>query len=73
MRRALPDLPKAPYLLFSKSVQSTEDTDDKKYIKDEENLDYILPKIVSIDLVGIYSAGYIYTGLANSLGQFNFV
>jgi len=71
LRRELPDLPKDPYLLFSKSVQSTEVSDDKKYINDEENLDYILPKIASLDLVGIYSSGYIYTGLANSLGQFN--
>ena len=44
LRRELPDLPKDPYLLFSKSVQSTEVTDDKKYINDEENLDYILTK-----------------------------
>ena len=27
--------------------------------------------ISNLDLVGIYSSGYIYTGLANSLGQFN--
>ena len=71
LRRELPDLPKDPYLLFSKSVQSTEITDDKKYIDDEENLDYILTNISGLDLVGIYSSGYIYTGLANSLGQFN--
>ena len=51
LRRELPDLPKDPYLLFSKSVQSTEVSDDKKYINDEENLDYILPKIASLDLV----------------------
>ena len=44
LRRELPDLPKDPYLLFSKSVQSTEVSDDKKYINDEENLDYILTK-----------------------------
>jgi len=71
LRRELPDLPKDPYLLFSKSVQSTEITDEKKYINDEENLDYILSNISGLDLVGIYSSGYIYTGLANSLGQFN--
>ena len=71
LRRELPDLPKDPYLLFSKSVQSTEITDDKKYINDQENLDYILTNISGLDLVGIYSSGYIYTGLANSLGQFN--
>ena len=71
LRRELPDLPKDPYLLFSKSVQSTEITDEKKYINDQENLDYILTNISGLDLVGIYSSGYIYSGLANSLGQFN--
>ena len=71
LRRELPDLPKDPYLLFSKTVQSTEVTDEKKYINDEENLDYILTSVSGLDLVGIYSSGYIYTGLANSLGQFN--
>ena len=48
LRRELPDLPKDPYLLFSKSVQSTEVTDEKKYINDEENLDYILSKYLRI-------------------------
>ena len=71
LRRELPDLPKDPYLLFSKSVQSTEVCDIEKTINDEENLDYILRTVSSLDLVGIYSSGYIYTGLANSLGQFN--
>ena len=71
LRRELPDLPKDPYLLFSKLVQSTEICDIEKTINDEENLDYILSTVSSLDLVGIYSSGYIYTGLANSLGQFN--
>ena len=48
LRRELPDLPKDPYLLFSKTVQSTEITDEKKYINDEENLDYILTKRLRI-------------------------
>ena len=71
LRRELPDLPKDPYLLFSKSVQSTEICDIEKTINDEENLDYIFSKVSGLDLVGIYSSGYIYTGLANSLGQLN--
>ena len=71
LRRELPDLPKDPYLLFSKSVQSTEICDIEKTINDEGNLDYIFSKVSGLDLVGIYSSGYIYTGLANSLGQFN--
>ena len=70
LRRELPDLPKDPTCCF-KICSSIEVSDDKKYINDEENLDYILPADRNLDLVGIYSCGHIYTGLANSLGQFN--
>ena len=71
LRRELPDLPKDPYLLFSTSLQSTEVSDVNDVPDDRENLDYIFSKVNSLDLVGIYSSGFIYTGLANSLGQFN--
>ena len=71
LRRELPDLPKDPYLMFSTNVHSTEISDKKKNVDDRENLDYVMRNISNLDLVGIYSSGYIYTGLANSLGQFN--
>ena len=71
LRRELPDLPKDPYLLFSTSVQSTQISDVNDVTDDRENLDYIFSKVNGLDLVGIYSSGFIYTGLANSLGQFN--
>jgi len=71
LRRELPDLPKDPYLLFSTSIKSTDVSSTQEVFDDRENLDYIFSKIKSLDLVGIYSSGYIYTGLANSLGQFN--
>ena len=71
LRRELPDLPKDPYLLFSTSIKSTDVSSTQQVFDDRENLDYIFSKIKSLDLVGIYSSGYIYTGLANSLGQFN--
>ena len=71
LRRELPDLPKDPYLMFSTSINSTDVSLTPEVSDDRQNLDYIFSKIKSLDLVGIYSSGYIYTGLANSLGQFN--
>jgi predicted Zn-dependent protease len=71
LRRELPDLPKDPYLMFSTSIMSTDVSSTQDVVDDRENLDYIFSKIKALDLVGIYSSGYIYTGLANSLGQFN--
>ena len=67
LRRELPDLPKDPYLMFSKSISLLSLLLTQDVVDDRENLDYIFSKIKALDLVGIYSSGYIYTGLANSL------
>ncbi len=71
LRRELPELPKDPYMLFSRSNNSTEITGIDKKVNDQEILDYILSKSKNNDMVGIYSSGYIYTALATSLGQTN--
>ncbi len=71
LRRELPDLPKDPYLMFSKSIQSTDIDNTNEYADDMKNLDFMLNSVSGLDLVGIYASGYIYTGFANSLGQFN--
>ena len=71
LRRELPDLPKDPYMMFSRSINSTEISEEQNTIDDKEILSYIMSSAVELDLVGIYSSGYIYTGLANSLGQTN--
>tara|TARA_B100001063_G_scaffold183965_1_gene173633 strand:+ start:4388 stop:5713 length:1326 start_codon:yes stop_codon:yes gene_type:complete len=71
LRRELPDLPKDPYMMFSTSVHSTEISSKKQTTSDEEILKHILHSAISLDLVGIFSSGSIYTGLANSLGQRN--
>ena len=71
LRRELPDLPKDPYMLFSTNVHSTEISENIENIDDKEMLDHILMSSSNLDLVGIYSSGPIYTGLANSLGQTN--
>jgi predicted Zn-dependent protease len=71
LRRELPDLPKDPYMLFSTSVHSTEISSEKQSTSDEVILEHILNSATKLDLVGIFSSGSIYTGLANSLGQKN--
>ena len=71
LKRELPDLPKDPYLMFSSSVHSTNISEDETLIDDRNILDYIITSAEGLDLVGIYSSGYIYTGFANSLGQTN--
>ena len=71
LRRELPDLPKDPYMMFSTSVHSTEISSEKQSTSDEVILEHILNSATKLDLVGIFSSGSIYTGLANSLGQKN--
>ena len=71
LRRELPDLPKDPYMMFSTSVHSTEISSEKQSTSDEVILEHILNSATQLDLVGIFSSGSIYTGLANSLGQKN--
>jgi predicted Zn-dependent protease len=71
LRRELPDLPKDPYMMFSTSVHSTEISSKKQSTSDEVILEHILNSATKLDLVGIFSSGSIYTGLANSLGQKN--
>ena len=57
--------------MFSKSIQSTDIDNNNEYADDMKNLDFMLNSVSGLDLVGIYASGYIYTGFANSLGQFN--
>lgn len=70
----LPQLPEDPYLLVSENVQSTEQVADNRLPNTED----VLSEVVSassgnepLDFVGIYAAGEIFEGLANSHGQRN--
>ncbi len=71
LRRDLGDLPEDPYLLFNQTPQSTERVGDSKLPADSEMLDQVLSQGQGMDLVGLYAAGAIYKGFANSLGQRN--
>jgi predicted Zn-dependent protease len=71
LRRDLIDLPEDPYLLFNQNPQSTERISESKLASDADILDQVVTLGKGKDLVGIYAAGAIYKGFANSLGQRN--
>ena len=71
LRRDLGDLPEDPYLLYNQTPQSTERLGDSSLATDAEILDQVLAAGQGKDLVGLYAAGAIYKGFANSLGQRN--
>lgn len=71
LRRDLADLPEDPYLLFNQIPQSTERIGESGLASDADILDQVVTLGQGKDLVGIYAAGTIYKGFANSLGQRN--
>jgi predicted Zn-dependent protease len=71
LRRDLGELPEDPYLLFNTSPQSSERIGDSQLPSDADMLDQVLTAANGNDLVGLYAAGAIYKGFANSLGQRN--
>ena len=71
LRRDLVDLPEDPYLLFNTNVESSEHIGQLTLPSDGEMLDQVMHQGKGRDLVGLYAAGVIYKGFANSLGQRN--
>lgn len=71
LRGQLVDVPEDPYLLYATQVQSSERCGRNNLPSREAALDAILRAGRGKDLVGIYSAGGICAGFANSLGQKN--
>lgn len=71
LRRDLGELPEDPYLLFNTSPQSSERIGDSQLPADEAILEQVLSAANGHDLVGLYAAGALYRGFANSLGQRN--
>lgn len=71
LRRDLGELPEDPYLLFNTSPQSSERIGDSQLPADDAMLDQVLSAANGHDLVGLYAAGALYRGFANSLGQRN--
>jgi predicted Zn-dependent protease len=71
LREQLPHLPDDPYLLYATEVQSTEINDTSFLPTPSEALNTIIEATQGYDFVGLYAAGSIFTGFANSLGQRN--
>ncbi|MEO8101853.1 MAG: metallopeptidase TldD-related protein [Betaproteobacteria bacterium] len=71
LRLDLDELPEDPYLLYNQIPQSTEHVGDSRLAADAEMLDQVLSQGKGKDLVGLYAAGAIYKGFANSFGQRN--
>lgn len=71
LRRDLADLPEDPYLLYNESPVSTEHATAAALPDRQDMLEQVLGLAQNKDLVGLYAAGGIYKGFANSLGQRN--
>ncbi len=71
LREKLPYLPADPYLLYATDVQSGELHGEDRLPANDVAMAAILEAGRGRDLVGIYAAGGIYAGFANSLGQRN--
>lgn len=71
LREKLPHLPEDPYLLYATDVHSSEHHGENRLPQSHEAVAAILAAGQGRDLVGIYAAGGVYAGFANSLGQRN--
>ncbi|MCK5718367.1 MAG: hypothetical protein KAH84_00305 [Thiomargarita sp.] len=71
LREKRSHLPADPYLLYATEKQSTESIGKNQLPDAEEMITDILPTIKNHDFVGIYAAGGMFTGFANSFGQRN--
>lgn len=71
LRAKLPHLPDDPYLLYATDVHSSERHGEAELPDADRSLGQIQDASKGRDLVGLYAAGEISSGFANSLGQRN--
>jgi predicted Zn-dependent protease len=71
MRETLPALPEDPYLIYATENCSSERSGENRLPSSDAAVDAILAAGRGKDLVGIYAAGGIHSGFANSFGQRN--
>jgi len=71
LRGKLPYIPDDPYLLYSTQINSNESIGTDQLPDAKDALTEILSASQDHDFVGLYAAGGILTGFANSLGQRN--
>ncbi|MEI7835842.1 MAG: metallopeptidase TldD-related protein [Planctomycetota bacterium] len=71
LRGQLPHVPDDPYLLYATEVHNTEQIRPSTLSDPGAAIDKVLAAGAGRDMVGLYAAGGIYGGFANSLGQRN--
>jgi predicted Zn-dependent protease len=71
LRAILDDLPEDPWLLINETPHSTSTERRGKLPSADEVTSEIIGRTRGRDLVGLYAAGTLYRGFANSLGQRN--
>jgi predicted Zn-dependent protease len=71
LRGVLDDLPEDPWLLINQTPQSTSSERRGALVSADAVTEEIIGKAQGLDLVGLYAAGTIHRGFANSLGQKN--
>ena len=71
LRETIAALPEDPHLNFATDVRPTRLTRSQSLPAAEEVVETVLAAADGLDLVGIFAAGPVYRGFANSLGQRN--
>ena len=71
LRAVLPELADDPLLLLPTEVRSSRNVRDTPLPPSEPVIDEVLAAAAGLDLVGIYAAGPVWRGFANSEGQRN--
>ena len=71
LRRVIYDLPRDPYLLFATEMYSSETKRRGTTAQPSIAVEQIIEQADGLDLVGIYAAGPMFRGFANSFGQRN--
>jgi predicted Zn-dependent protease len=71
LRARLREMPEDPYLLYATQPQSSVRLGENRLPPAQDSLREILDTAAGLDFVGLYAAGAIYRGFANSLGQRN--
>ena len=71
LRSIIADVPDDPHLNYSTAVHSSRIRRSDPLPPSERVIDEVLDAASGLDLVGIYAAGPVYRGFANSLGQRN--
>jgi predicted Zn-dependent protease len=71
LREQLQVVPEDPYLLYATEVKSSVRKEEDRLPDARETVAAVAKAASGLDLVGIYAAGVVYRGFANSFGQRN--